>query len=154
MTSQFKNDEVLLTSWLSVIGLIVMQWSGVERAIDQCLHLLQQRSPIKNKKPTRLGSKLEIIARDMPSQAISPADFDSLRNRTKKTVRIRDILVHGMLISYDKTQMTLGKTTGISEVHAIEEFVIDGSVLDKSLQELIDISDQWSSIVFSLIEKQ
>ena len=152
MTSLPEDDDQLLEQWLAVIGMVVVHWSAVERSIDQCVHFLCQKS--SSRKPTRLSGKLDLIAKQMSSATIAPADFVDLKTRTKESVQIRDVLVHGIIISYDREKMSVGKVKGASEVHLIEEFLVDRSRLDRSMQSLLNLQKQWSSIAWDLLEQK
>ena len=122
------TDYQLLSSWLTVIGMLTMDWSPVERHIDQCVHFLHGKltlSKKQKKKPTRLGSKLEFIKCNMPPEIFDQNGFECLVNRTKDTVRIRDVCVHGVLNSYDHSKIEIGKIDSTKDGHHIENFTID-----------------------------
>ncbi len=131
-----SQDYQLLTSWLAVIGMITMYWSPVERSIDQCVHFLYQEKQTEKSKPTRLNGKLEFIKKHMPETIIGANALVELAVSTKRTVQIRDVLVHGIINSYDQQKIEIGKINGKSSDHLIETFTIDRNRLDKSAQAL------------------
>jgi len=110
------QDLQLLTSWLTVIGMITMYWSPVERSIDQCVHFLHQKSTNKIPKPTSLNRKIQFIKARIPEAVVGVNAFDKLETLTKHTVQIRNILVHGVINSYDQNKMEIGKINGNSAI--------------------------------------
>jgi len=148
------DDHQLLTSWFTIIGMLTMYWSPVERHIDQCVHVLhlQLATQKKPKKPTRLGSKLVFIKSNMPIGIIDVQKLDSLTKLTKTTVQIRDVCVHGVLNSYDHEKIEIGKTNGRSDEHLIENFTIDRNRLDRSAKDLAALQQQWGSIASALVK--
>ena len=149
------TDYQLLSSWLTVIGMLTMDWSPVERHIDQCVHFLHGKltlSKKQKKKPTRLGSKLEFIKCNMPPEIFDQNGFECLVNMTKGTVQIRDVCVHGVLNSYDHSKIEIGKIDGTKDGHHIENFTIDLDRLKKSAEALSVLQEQWGSIASALYE--
>jgi hypothetical protein len=146
-----KNDQELLASWLTVIGMIVMYWSPVERHIDQCVHLLFTQNLSDKKKPTRLGSKLDFIKGKLPDQLAKQYKIESLIKLTEATVKIRNVCVHGVLEFYDKDQIKIGKVDGKNVEHMIEIFTIDRERLNKSAENLTVLSNQWNEIASVLV---
>lgn len=147
------DEHELLTSWLAVIGMLTMYWSPVERYIDQCVHslYLQLVTPKKPKKPTRLGTKLDLIRSNMPDGIIDAQELEKLTKLTKTTVQIRDVCVHGVLNSYDQEKIEIGKVNGKADEHLIENFTIDRARLDRSAKALSTLHQQWGSIASSLL---
>lgn len=149
------TDHQLLTSWLAVIGMLTMNWSPVERDIDQCVHFLHEKlttSKKQKKKPTRFGSKLDFIKRNMPPEIVDRQKLELLANLTKDTVQIRNVCVHGVLNSYDQCKIEISKTDGTKDGHYIENFTIDRDRLDRSAKALSVIQEQWGSIASALYE--
>ncbi|MEO7129248.1 MAG: hypothetical protein ABI040_10370 [Rhodoferax sp.] len=149
------EEHQLLTSWLAVIGMLTMYWSPVERHIDQCVHFLHglQAQSKKTTKPTRLGSKLDFIKRNLPIGIIDVQELEILMMLTKDTVRIRDVCVHGVLNSYDQQKIEIGKVDGREGKYLIENFTIDRNRLDRSAQALSALQMQWDSIASALLER-
>ena len=151
------QDHQLLTSWLTVIGALTMFWSPVERHIDQCVHflhqqLIKQKKLKKPKKPLRLGCKLDFIKSNMPVGIIDIQELESLSEQTKSTVQIRDVCVHGLLISYDQQKIEINKVNGKYDEHCIENFTIDRNRLEKLAGKLCLLHQQWGSIASALFE--
>lgn len=143
-----KEQEELLISWLSVIGAITLFWSLIERSIDQIVYVLHknQDASQKKKKPMRLDSKLEYIKLHSSTDVISKDNLETLINQTKKTVKIRDICVHGMLEDFDESSIKIGKVQGRDEKHLIEIFIIDRERLDISANNMKILSQDWSKL--------
>lgn len=156
MKAQAPTDDEhqILTSWLAVIGMLTMDWSPVERHIDQCVHFLHGRQATQSKanKPTRLGSKLEFIKSNIPTEIIDAQELDRLMTLTKTTVRIRDVCVHGVLKSYDQQKIVIDKIDGRKNTHLIEYFTIDSNRLDRSAKALSVLQQQWGSIASALLK--
>jgi hypothetical protein len=146
-----SQDYQLLTSWLAVIGMITMYWSPVERSIDQCVHFLHQENKIEKPKPTRLNGKIDLIKKYMPVSIFSADAIAELAALTKQTVQIRDVLVHGVIDSYDQQKMVIGKINGKSDDHLIEMFPIEKSSLDKSAQKLSYLGENWGNLATALL---
>lgn len=146
-----SQDYLLLTSWLAVIGMITMNWSPVERSIDQCVHFLHQEKKIEKSKPTRLNGKLEFIKKHMPETILAANVLVELSASTKQTVQIRDVLVHGIINSYDEQKIEIGKINGKSGDHLIEIFIIDKNRLDKSVQALSYLGENWGKLATALL---
>lgn len=147
------EDHKLLTSWLAVIGMLIMYWTPVERHIDQCVHFLyrQQATHKKaKKKPVKFSGKLDFIKQNMPDGIIDAQELESLTKLTTTTVKIRDVCVHGVLNSYNQQQIEIGKIDGKNEEHLIESFVIDRSRLDRSASALSVLQKRWDSIATAL----
>lgn len=131
--------------------MITMYWSPVERSIDQCVHFLHQEKQIKKSKPTRLNSKLEFIKKHMPETIFTADALVELAASTKQTVQIRDVLVHGVISSYDEQKIEIGKINGKSGDHLIEIFTIDKNRLDKSAQALSYLGENWAKLATALL---
>ena len=130
-----------------------MQWSPIERRIDQCVHLLYKSFvSLKPKgKPLKLSNKLEYIKKNIPSDIINSQSLESLIRQTLHTVQIRDVCVHGVLSSYDKNKVWIGKVNGKSEQHVIEVFTIDRERLERSAKNLNSLQREWGSMVDALL---
>ena len=152
-TPSHTDDQLLLTSWLAVIGMLTMYWSPVERHIDQCVHLLHIGKSGNSRKPTRLGSKLEFVEKNIPAGVIAPKDMEGLLKLTKTTVQIRDVCVHGVLNAYDEHRIEIGKIDSRSEKHLIEVFTIDRARLEKSATALSSLQAQWGAISSALLKQ-
>lgn len=146
-----SHDYPLLTSWLAVIGMITVYWSPVERSIDQCVHFLHQKKQIGKSKPTRLNGKLEFIKKHMPETILAADALVKLSASTKQTVQIRNVLVHGIINSYDEQKIEIGKINGKSGDHLIEIFTIDKIRLDKSAQALSYLGENWGKLATTLL---
>jgi len=145
-----SNNNVLLLSWLTVIGMLTMYWSPVERCIDQCVYFLSEQCP--SKKPLTLNRKLEFIKNNLPITMIEQHHIDSLIKLTKSTVKIRDICVHGVLETYDKEQIQISKVNGKKEDYILEIFTIDYNRLDKSAKNLTMLVERWNAISKTLLD--
>lgn len=129
-----------------------MYWSPTERYIDQCVHLIYEInnfSEDKNK-PTRLGSKIDIIKKNLPVSI--PEDLENLKKLTKSGVQIRDVLVHGVLESCNNDEIIVSKVNGKSKEHELQMFTIDLERLNKSAKNLEYINQQWGSISNALFK--
>lgn len=149
------TDHQLLTYWLTVIGMLTLYWSPVERHINQCVHFLHGKlttSKNQKKKPTRLGSKLDFIKCNMPPEIVGRKALELLVKLTKDTVQIRDLCVHGVLNSYDQGKIEIGKIDGTKDGHHIENFTIDRVRLERSAKALSEIQEHWGSIASALYE--
>ena len=147
------EDQEVLTSWLAVIGLLVMQWSPIERRIDQCVHLLYKSfvSLKPKRKPLKLSDKLEFIKKNIHPDIINSQSLECLITLTLSTVRTRDVCVHGVLSFYDKNKMWIGKVNGKSEQHVIENFPFDRERLEHSATNLNFLQKEWGSTVDALL---
>lgn len=154
-TLSSEDEDQLLISWLAMIGMLTMYWTPVERHIDQCVHLLHLRSVDREnkKKPTRLGSKLEFIRNNLPAALMDAQELKNLVRQTNLTVKIRDVLVHGVLNAYDQERIEVGKVKGRTDEHLIENFTIDRSRLERSVKALSSLQEQWHSIAWILTER-
>jgi hypothetical protein len=146
-----SKDHQLLTSWLAVIGMLTMYWSPVERCIDQCVHLLHIRSASSKNKPTKLNQKMEYISKNIPSDIALTEAIEELIKITKTAVQIRDVCVHGVLESWNESEIVIGKVKGFNKDHVIEMFIIDRKRLENSARSLTLIQDKWSAIVKKLL---
>lgn len=147
-----EESNQTLVSWLTVIGMLTMFWSPVERQIDQCVHLLHKSSS-KSRKPTRLGGKLDFVHRaQIPANIIGQQELEALIDSTKRTVQIRDVCVHGVLSAYDDEKMEIGKVKGTGDEHVIEVFTIDRARLNHSASALSGLSKQWGRLASALVE--
>jgi len=150
-TEHIENQDCqLLKSWLTVIGMITMYWSPVERGIDQCVHFIHKERSTGKSKPTRLNSKLEFIKNHMPETILKSDALAELVALTKQTVQIRDVLLHGMINSYNQQEIEIGKIDGKSDDHLIEMFTIDRSRLNKSAQALSYLGKKWGDLATAL----
>lgn len=149
-----SQENIILESWLTVIGQIVMFWSPIERSIDQCVHFIHKDSiNRKKKKPTRLNEKLRFIESFISSEDFDKETLLKIIESTKIIVKIRDVFVHGMLQSFDQEKIQIGKVNSLHDDHIIENFTIDGDLLKKAGYTLHFLSDQWHSISLILLER-
>jgi len=144
-----REQEELLTSWLSVIGAITLFWSPIERSIDQIVNTLYN-GHIK-KKPLTLNKKLKYIELHISNDVFSVNDLVNLINLTKETVKIRNVCVHGMLQEFDKDSIKISKVEGKSEEHLIEVFTIDRKRLDISANNMTLLSKKWGKLAESVV---
>jgi hypothetical protein len=144
------QDLQVLTSWLTAIGMITMYWSPVERSIDHCVHFLHQKSTNKISKPTSLNRKIQFLKARIPKTVVTTEAFERLETSTKHTVQIRDILVHGVINSYDQNKIEIGKINGKFSNHQIEVFTIDHARLQRSAAALSSLGETWSNIAADL----
>lgn len=129
-----------------------MFWSPTERYIDHCVHLIYTTNNLSDgkKKPTRLGSKIDFIQKHIPDSIFD--DMETLKIITKSSVQLRDVLVHGVLESYNEKEIIVSKVNGRSKDHHLEMFTIDSERLNKSSQNLKYINQQWGSIANALFK--
>lgn len=144
------NVQDLLPSWLTVIGMLTMFWSPIERQIDQCVHLLCKIKPPQSK-PLALNKKLKYINDNLPSDIAQKYDIKALIELTKSTVKIRDVCVHGVLESYDQNCIRIGKIDGKRQEPLIEIFTIDGNRLNKAAENLTVLAERWNIIASTLL---
>lgn len=147
-----REQEELLTSWLSVIGAITLFWSPIERSIDQIVNTLYKRHNAK--KPLTLTRKMTYIKSHISNDLYPENDLENLINLTKKTVKIRDVCVHGMLQEFDKDSMKIDKVQGKSKDHLIEVFTIDRNRLDISANNMTLLSQKWGKLAKSIVIEQ
>jgi hypothetical protein len=148
-----KSDEIgeqkLLEPWLTVIEMLTVFWSPVEREIDRCVYLLYEE-PDAKKKPLTLRRKLDYIQRNLPPILYSKAELDALIKATKETVQIRDVCVHGVIESYDINELIIGKIQGKELSHTIEVFTITSERLKISTESISRLVEHWSYIAKKL----
>jgi|GEM_PF-4969257 len=149
-----NEQEELLLSWLSEIGAIILFWSPIERSIDQIVHALyKSQNKSSKKKPLTLNRKLEYIKSCIHADVVSENDLESLINLTKKIVQIRNVCAHGMLHEFDENSIKIGKVQGKSEEHLIEVFTIDRNRLDKSVNKMTILSQDWGKLAETIVKK-
>jgi hypothetical protein len=147
------ENHQLLMSWLSVIGMLILYWSPVERIIDQCVHILREsQTRPRKRKPLKLGEKLKFIESAMPPEIIGKAELENLAIQTRATVQIRDVCVHGTLRSFNEQKIEIDKVDGKHNEHVIEVFTIDRDRLERSAASLISLESKWNSVVSALTQ--
>ncbi|WP_162299574.1 class II fructose-bisphosphate aldolase [Pseudomethylobacillus aquaticus] len=97
-----------------------------------------------------MGSKLDFIKRNIPSEIVSLEALEELIKMTKSTVQIRDVCVHGVLNSYNQHEIEIGKINGTKDGHDIEIFTIDMGRLESSTKALSILQAHWGAISTSL----
>ncbi|MBA6410244.1 hypothetical protein H4J63_13115 [Pseudoalteromonas sp. 5Ae-yellow] len=144
--SEFKDSPEQLEPWLTVIGMLTVLWSPVERYIDQCVSLLHEDKNVKNKYLS-LNRKLTFIFNNHSRIDLSEADIMDLINLTKNTVQIRDVCVHGVIESYDSEEITIGKVQGKESKHTVEMFTITHERLNYYANNLMHLNKKWKTVV-------
>ena len=134
-----------LPNWLPIIGFITISWTPIERQIDQSLEFLAQAGKIKTK-PTSLGQKLCQIQTHAASVIKAKDAIAELVSQTKYIVKIRDIFVHGVVVSCDERKIVIGKSDTRKPGHHIEEFTVTLEQLDPTVRALQAISDRWIGV--------
>jgi len=151
-SEQTINEQELLQPWLTVIGMLTVFWSPIERYVDQCVSILFESGKGK-KKPLTLSHKLDFIQKELTELGFVADDLISLIKVTKSTVQIRDVCVHGVIDSFDSNELKIGKVQGKAKKYAIEIFTITSERLNKSANNLMLLNDHWGSLVESLNER-
>jgi hypothetical protein len=151
-SDQKINEQELLQPWLTVIGMLTVFWSPIERYVDQCVSILFE-SGKGNNKPLTLYHKLDFIRKELTILGSAENDLISLIKTTKSTVQIRDVCVHGVIDSFDSNELKIGKVQGRSEKYAIEMFTITSERLNTSANNLMLLNDHWGSLVQNLSER-
>ncbi|HAS6906025.1 hypothetical protein [Vibrio parahaemolyticus] len=147
-----EQEQQVLEPWLSVIGMITVFWSPVERYIDQCVSMLYEAGKCK-KKPLTLGHKLNYVQPELTKLGFDPEDIESLVRLTKNTVQIRDICVHGVIDSFDCNELKIGKIQGKAEKHTIEMFTLTSQRLHLSATNLMRLNKYWHNISTELSKR-
>lgn len=143
---EINDNQEMLEPWLTVIGMLTVFWSPIERYIDQCVSLLSD-SENNKKKPLTLNRKLSYIQRNLAISTCSGMDLDALIKVTKSTVQIRDVCVHGVIESFDSKELVIGKVQGKASKYTIEMFTITHDRLNSSAQNLMYLNEQWEMLV-------
>ncbi|MEH0761969.1 hypothetical protein H4F20_20095 [Vibrio sp. 16] len=149
-----EQEQRVLEPWLSVIGMITVFWSPVERYIDQCVSMLYESEPNRaKKKPLTLGHKLNFLQIELPKQGFVSEDINSLIDLTKSTVQIRDVCVHGVIDSFDNNELKIGKVQGKAEKYTIEMFTLTSERLHRSGTNLMRLNKYWGNISTELSKR-
>ncbi|KOE12524.1 hypothetical protein ACS85_12400 [Vibrio parahaemolyticus] len=144
MNSDILKQQKQLEPWLTVIGLLTVMWTPIERRIDECVFLLSSKD--NNRKPLNLSGKLEFIKRNLPQSIECNPSMDEIINLTKGTAQIRDVCVHGVIESYDDDLMVIGKVQGKSKDFHIEMFTYDQSRLFSAGNNLTVLHEIWEKL--------
>lgn len=139
-----EDNQKLLEPWLSVIGLLTVMWSPVERKIDECVVLIASKK--NKKKPLTLSHKLNYIRDNLPENLSSIKDINELIRVTKGTAQVRDVCVHGVIENYDNEQMIIGKVEGKSKDYTIETFTFDKKRLNSAGHNLVYLNETWERL--------
>lgn len=145
MNSDLLENQKILEPWLSVIGLLTVMWTPIERKIDECEFLLS-RSKRDDKKRLSLNRKLDYIKRNLPQSMVCSLEIDEIIQLTKSTAQVRDVCVHGVIESYDKNKMIIGKVQGKSNYFHIEKFTYDRAKLYSAGNNLNVLYEIWEKI--------
>jgi len=145
MNLNVEENLKSLEPWLSVIGLLTVMWTPVERKIDECAFILYS-SKNKGKRPHNLNHKLEYIKNNLPSGVNCIPDFDEIIKITKGTSQVRDVCVHGVIDSYDDNKMVIGKVQGKSDNYQIEMFTYDQRRLFSAGNNLSVLYEIWDKL--------
>lgn len=76
--------------------------------------------PENPKRPHTLSHKIKLIERNVSDDFISISDLDSLTKETLDTVKIRDVLAHGMLHEWNDNEIKVSKYQASSITHHVE----------------------------------
>jgi len=145
MNLNIEENQKSLEPWLSVIGLLTVMWTPVERKIDECVFILCS-SNNKDKRPLSLNRKLEYIKNNLPSGITCIPDFDEIIKITEGTSQVRDVCVHGVIDRYDENKMVIGKIQGKSSDYQIEMFTYDQVRLFSAGKNLIILYEIWDKL--------
>ncbi|MCG9728850.1 hypothetical protein L1D44_03130 [Shewanella sp. Isolate13] len=151
-SEQTINEQEILQSWLTVIVMLTVFWSPIERYVDQCVSILFEFGKGK-KKPLTLSHKLGFIQKELTELDFTDDDLISLIKATKSTVQIRDICVHVVIDSFDSNELKISKVQGKAEKYAIEMFTITSERLNKSANNLMRLNAHWGALVENLNER-
>ncbi|HCH6458238.1 TPA: hypothetical protein NK381_004621 [Vibrio parahaemolyticus] len=144
MSSDILKKQKQLEPWLTVIGLLTVMWTPIERRIDECVFLLSLTD--NDKKPLSLNRKLDFIKRNLPQSIECNPSIDEIINLTKGTAQIRDVCVHGVIESYDDDLMVIGKVQGKSNDFHIEMFTYDQARLFSAGNNLNVLHEIWEKL--------
>ncbi len=142
-------DQEHLLNWLPIIGVVTISWTPIERHIDQCLHFLTLAEAVKSK-PTSLNHKLDIIKTKISPAIFSASEIEELVKNTKYIVKIRNILVHGVVVSCDMNKITVEKTDTRKPGHHLEDFTITLEQLNLTVPALQAVSGRWFEVTDKL----
>lgn len=150
-----EEEQELIASWFTVIGMLTMFWTPAERFVDQCVHMLYSIKGLSEnkKKPFKLGQKLQEISRHIPASIISAKEFDDLVNQTKEVAKTRNILVHGNIESFDNDQMVISKVDSNSKQHLLVNHTFNFKRLNQPAQELETIREKWGHLANELLKQ-
>ncbi|OEE10651.1 hypothetical protein [Aliivibrio fischeri] len=141
-----QNEQRLLEPWLTVIGLLTVFWSPIERYVDECVSLLYEAGKGK-KKPLTLSHKLTFIQKELLILGFPASNIESLFSATKSTVQIRDVCVHGVIDSFDENELKISKVQGKTEKYTVEIFTLTSERLNKSANNLMQLNEHWNLLV-------
>lgn len=141
------QEQELLQPWLTVIGMLTVFWSPIERCVDQCVSIIFESGTGDRKKPMTLSHKLAYIHKVLPSRGFNEVELAELLKVTKSTVQIRDVCVHGVIDSFDANELRIGKAQGRADKYSIEMFTLTSERLNKSANNLMLLNEQWRSLV-------
>lgn len=144
-----QDSEKMLTPWLTVIGLITVMWTPVERKIDECVFILRLLNGC-GKRPGSLTRKLDYIKSSLPETAIYSPNFDEIIDITKGTAQVRDVCVHGVIESYDENKMVIGKVQAKACDFNVEYFTYDQVRLFSAGNNLTTLLEIWSKLASDL----
>ncbi|SBS32508.1 hypothetical protein MSP8887_01744 [Marinomonas spartinae] len=149
MNLDTSEKQKLLEPWLSVIGLLTVMWTPIERKIDECVFLLSS-STGNGKKRLSLNRKLDYIKQCLPQAMVCNLDIDEIIQLTKVTAQVRDVCVHGVIDSYGDNKMVIGKVQGISDDFHIEMFTYDQARLFSAGNNLNVLYEIWEKVYTDL----
>ncbi|QRV23532.1 hypothetical protein [Marinomonas foliarum] len=149
MNLDISEKQKLLEPWLSVIGLLTVMWTPIERKIDKCVFLLLS-SKGNGKQPLSLNRKLDYIKQSLSQSMVCNLDIDEIIQLTKGTAQVRDVCVHGVIDSYDDNKMVIGKVQGKSNDFHIEMFTYDQARLFSAGNNLNVLYEIWEKICTDL----
>lgn len=138
-----------LPNWLPTIGFVTISWTPIERHVDQCLEFLAQAGKL-TRKPTLLVQKLAQIQRHAPSLGGKFEGIEELVDQTEYIVKIRNIFVHGVVVSCNADQIIVGKSDTKKVGHHIEHFTITIEQVEPTIRALQVISHHWASFAENL----
>jgi hypothetical protein len=144
MNSDILEKQKQLEPWLTVIGLLTVMWTPIERRIDECVFLLSSKD--NDKKPLSLNPKLDFIKQNLPQSIECNPGIYEIINLTKGTAQIRDVCVHGVIESYDDDLMVIGKVQGKSNDFHIEMFTYDQARLFSAGNNLNVLHEIWEKL--------
>ena len=150
MNLDIKEKQQLLEPWLSVIGLLTVMWTPIERKIDECVFVLLSSNNSGKKPRQNLKEKLAYIKNNLPHDISCNLNIDEIIELTKGTSLVRDVCVHGVIDSYDDSKMVIGKVQGKSDNFHIEMFAYDKVRLFSAGNNLSVLYEIWEKLCIDL----
>lgn len=154
------NSESELIGWLPLIGCLTIYWTPVERSIDQCVHLIHTHwggDSICPKKPKiSLVRKMEFLEKchdKIPALKNNADHVKKLIEATEYVSEIRNVLVHGLIVSWTSNEIKIGKLKA-DDKFIVEIYAIDFAKIKSSVSILDGLASRWDIIAALLLDYQ